>query len=76
LFVFVDLTDPGGEGQDTITGHSKNQAGCSDDCNAGTLRKAVSVIERWCEKIGFTKIKPSTAMMVMKTLGPLPNARA
>lgn len=78
LFVAVDLANPGGEGQDTVTGHGKNKSGGSDDRDTSALCTGtiVSVAGRRDHGCEITKIKPNTAMIVMKTLGPLPNAMA
>ena len=45
LFVFVDLANPGREGKNTIAGHSENETGRCDDCDAGTLRKVMSIFD-------------------------------
>ena len=45
LFVFVNLTDPGGEGQNTITGHGKNETGRCNDRNAGALYNVMLITE-------------------------------
>ena len=39
LFVFVYLTDPGGEGQDTVTGHGEDKTGGSNDHSGSALRR-------------------------------------
>ena len=45
LFVSVDLADPGGERENAIAGHGKNETGRCDDCDAGTLPKVMSIVE-------------------------------
>ena len=77
-FAFVYLRDPGGKGQDAITGYRKNQTGSCGDRGGSSLHKseAVSITERQGCGRAITKIRPTTAMTVMKMLGPLPNAIA
>ena len=79
LFVVVNLANPGGEGQDTVTGNGKNESGGSYDRDASALDTGTGVLITGRSKghgNGFTKIRPRTAIIVMKILGPLPNAMA
>lgn len=53
LFAIVNLADPGGEGQDTVTGHGKNESRGSDDRDASTLGvvTTASIAGQWSYEI-------------------------
>lgn len=78
LFGTVDFANPGREGQNTVAGHGEDETGGGDDRYTSTLGtgKAMSITERQKDATGLTKIKPNAAIIVMKTLGPLPSAIA